>query len=32
LIILNAFIIQSDTIDQMMEYRHYKMRGDILSC
>jgi len=30
LIISNAFIIQSDTMDQIMDYRHCNMRGDIL--
>jgi putative transposase len=30
LIISNAFIIQSDTMDQIMDYRHCNMRSDIL--
>lgn len=30
LIILNTFIIQSDTMDQIMDYRQCNMRGDIL--
>jgi transposase InsO family protein len=30
LIISNAFINQSDTMDQIMDYRHGNMRSDIL--
>jgi transposase InsO family protein len=30
LIISNAFIIQSDTMDPMMDYRHCNMKSDIL--